>query len=77
MTESTATANSKNTRSTKQATNKNGDDRPRTKEEIQKLFAWWAKEMESSPQKGTGDKPNDKALITMALGEQLPSPTKA
>ena len=33
--------------------------------------------MESSPQKGTDDKPNDKALITMALGEQLPTPTKA
>jgi len=28
-------------------TSANGDDRPRTKEEIQKLFAWWEKEMQT------------------------------
>lgn len=57
----------------------NGDNRPRTKEEIAKLLAWWDKEMEiEDPAKKDDGKatPSDKALLKMAFGDKPIDPAE-
>ena len=83
-----AAAGAKNLRSSAQAragkssssgtfatlTHFNGDDRPRTKEELAKLFAWWEQEMkvtdsiaDGKNSKSKNDQLSDKELVKMAL----------
>lgn len=59
-------------------TSMNGDDRPRTKEEIAKLLAWWDKEMEIEDPVGKDngkETPSDKALLKMAFGDKPIDPS--
>ena len=62
--EASASSQAKTQRSTRQATSINGDDRPRTKEELKQLFAWWNKEMEVDTTQPPKD---DQTLLKMAL----------
>lgn len=65
-------------RNTRQATSINGDDRPRTKEELQQLFAWWDKEMQvdEAVAKQAATPPQDSALLKMAFPVQVTTPSK-
>jgi len=50
--------------------NANGDGHIRTKEELDKLFAWWEREMQTEKPCSADPTPSDQALVKMAFGNQ-------